>query len=163
MQIILQATHGVVSGAPQFFKRAFGETEAEFHDLLLCPHKFIFNRDYYEKAEGEPEFSEFKSKFSGLPESERAELLWLLSSTGPRCFKDLLQNTESKKLREILRFYVPLAKDEEAAIWERKRSLDPTTVVPDDERVEDAGLSDNLLEFPATTKEAPTVVRHAQV
>ena len=26
MQIILQATHGVVSGAPDFFKRAFGDT-----------------------------------------------------------------------------------------------------------------------------------------
>ncbi len=38
LQIILQATHGVVSGAPQFFKRAFGETEAEFSDLLLWPH-----------------------------------------------------------------------------------------------------------------------------
>jgi hypothetical protein len=165
MQVILQATHGVVSGAPQFFKRAFGETEAEFHDLLLCPHKFTFNRDYFEKAEGEPELREFKSKFSSLPEFERAELLWLLSSTDPGHFKDLQQKTESKQLREILRFYVPLAKDEEAAIWERerKRSLDPTTVVPDDERVEDAGLSDSVLEFPAPTKEAPTAVRHAHV
>src|SRR6267143_6473192 len=39
LQIILQATHGVVSGEPQFFKRAFGETEGAFHDLLLWPHK----------------------------------------------------------------------------------------------------------------------------
>ena len=77
MQIILQATHGVVSGAPQFFKRAFGETEAEFHDLLLWPHRFIFNRDWYEKSQGQPEFDDFKSKFSRLSEIDRAELLGL--------------------------------------------------------------------------------------
>jgi hypothetical protein len=52
MQIILQATHGVVSGAPQFFNRAFGETSDDYVDLLLHPHHFIFNRDYYEFGEG---------------------------------------------------------------------------------------------------------------
>jgi hypothetical protein len=41
LQIILQATHGVVSGAPYFFKRAFGTDEAAFHDLLLWPHKSL--------------------------------------------------------------------------------------------------------------------------
>ena len=34
LQTILQATHGVVSGEPQFFKRAFGPAQAEFEDLL---------------------------------------------------------------------------------------------------------------------------------
>lgn len=165
MQIILQATHGVVSGAPQFFKRAFGETEADFDDLLLWPHKFIFNRDWYEKSEGQPEFEEFKSKFSRLPETDRAELLWLVSSTHPRYFKDLPQETKSKQLRELLGFYVPLVKDEEVAIWnrQRKRLADPTTEVPDDERVEDAGLTDNVLDFPVVTKKSQAVVRHANL
>jgi len=165
MQIILQATHGVVSGAPQFFKRAFGETEAEFHDLLLWPHKFTFNRDWYEKSEGQPEFEEFKSKFSRLPETDRAELLWLVSSTHPRYFRNLPQQTKSKQLRDILAFYVPLVKEEESAIWERqrKRSVDTTTEVPDDERVEDAGLTDNVLEFPVVAKKPQAVARHANV
>jgi hypothetical protein len=158
MQIILQATHGVVSGAPQFFKRAFGETDAAFHDLLLCPHKFIFNRDWYEKDEGKPEFDEFTNKFSRLLAAERAELLDLVSSTDPRYFKDLQAKTGSKQLRDVLQFYLPLPKGEEAQIWERQRQrvVDPTTDVPDDERVEDAGLSDNMIEFPVATRKLQT-------
>jgi hypothetical protein len=165
MQIILQATHGVVSGAPQFFKRAFGETEAAFHDLLLLPHKFIFNRDWYEKSDGQPELKGFKAKFSRLSEIDRAELLWLVSSTDPRYFKDLPQKAKSKQLRDVLAFYVPLAKSEEEAIWERqrKRSVDPTLEVPDDERVEDAGLSDNVVDLPVAARKTPTAARHAHV
>jgi len=165
MQIILQATHGVVSGAPQFFRRAFGETEAEFHDLLLWPHRFIFNRDWYGKSKGQPEFDDFKSKFSRLSEIDRAELLWLVSSSDPRYFKDLPLKTKSKQLREILRFYLPLAKGEEEAIWEHQRNrVHPTIDVPDDERVEDAGLADNVIEFPITpAKKPPTVARHSHV
>src|SRR5579871_1012510 len=163
MQIILQATHGVVSGAPKFFKRAFGETESEFHDLLLWPHKFTFNREHYENGEGAPEFNEFESKFSRLSESERAELLWLLSSEHPRYFKDLPEKTKNKQLRRVLEFYIPLSKDAEAAIWERQRkaSEDPTTNIPDDERVEDAGLQENLLEFAISSKKPQAVARGA--
>ena len=40
MQIILQATHGVVSGQPEFFGRAFGEDAKKFDDILLMPHHF---------------------------------------------------------------------------------------------------------------------------
>jgi hypothetical protein len=165
MQIILQATHGVVSGAPKFFGKAFGESEAEFHDLLLWPHKFIFNRDWYEKRDGQAEFEEFHSKFSRLSESDKGELLLLLSSTHPRFFRELAQKTKSKQIRGVLTFYLPLAKGVEAAIWERqhKRSVDPTTVIPDDERVEDAGLNDNVLEFPVATKKPPAVARHATI
>ena len=92
-------------------------------------------------------------------------MLWLVSSTHPRYFKDLPQQTDSKQLREILRFYLPMAKGEEAAIWDRqhKRAADPTAEVPDDERVEDAGLSDNLLEFPVPAKKPQAVSRHANV
>ena len=32
MQIILQATHGIVSGAPQYFRKAFGDTYQEFDE-----------------------------------------------------------------------------------------------------------------------------------
>jgi hypothetical protein len=163
LQIILQATHGVVSGAPQFFKRAFGETEAEFSDLLLCPHKFIFNRDYYEKSQGAAEFEEFKSKFSRLSEIERGELLWLLSSTTPRYFKDLPGKTKCKQLRDALRFYIPLPKDEETAIWQRQRKgpVDKSLDMPEDERVEDAGLTENVFEFMVQGKKSHAVVGHA--
>ncbi len=157
LQIILQATHGVVSGASQFFKRAFGETEEEFSDLLLWPQKFIFNRDYYEKAEGRPEFEEFKVYFSQLSQSDKAELLSLVSSTDPRHFRDLPNKTKNSNLRRILHFYVPLAKSDEAAIWERQRNraADHSIEVPDDERVEDAGLTESLFE-PRTQPETVT-------
>jgi hypothetical protein len=115
LQIILQATHGVVSGAPPFFLRAFGESEGAFHDLLLWPHKFIFNRDHYEKGAGRPEFDDFTAKFNQMSEIDKAELLWLLSSTGPKDFKELPRRTKGK-LREVLNFYVPLAKEAELAI-----------------------------------------------
>lgn len=162
MQIILQATHGVVSGAPQFFKRAFGETEAAFHDLLLWPHKFTFNRDYYEKSQGKAEFEECKSKFARLSEIERAELLWLVSSTTPRYFKDLPQKTKNKRLQDALRFFIPLTKDEEVAIWQRrKKSLtDASTDLPEDERVEDAGLTDDVFESPVPAERLHAVVGH---
>ena len=52
LQMILQATHGVVSGEPNFFKRAFGDTATEFHELLLRPHRYIFNRDWYNDTTG---------------------------------------------------------------------------------------------------------------
>ena len=63
MQIILQATHGVVSGAPEFFKRAFGDTFDEFDDLLMRPHHFLFNREWYENEDGVEEFNEYKTLF----------------------------------------------------------------------------------------------------
>src|SRR6266542_3914902 len=79
LQLILQATHGIVSGEPDFFKRAFGDTPAEFEALLLRPHHQIFNRDWYERQDGEDEFTEFRRHFGKLSPSDRAELLTLLS------------------------------------------------------------------------------------
>jgi hypothetical protein len=80
-------------------------------------HKFTFNRDYYEKSDGTPEFDEFKAKFTRLSESERAELMSLLSSSEPRNFKELPWKTTNRLMSEILKFYVPLPKEEELAIW----------------------------------------------
>ena len=51
-QIMLQATHGVVSGSNDFFLRAFGSSEEDFERLLALPHAFIFQRDFYEHGEG---------------------------------------------------------------------------------------------------------------
>jgi hypothetical protein len=163
MQIILQATHGIVSGAPDFFRRAFGRDVASFHQLLVTPYKFIFNRDYYEKGDGAAEYDEFKAQFSHLSEGERAELLCLLSSTHPRYFKDLPNKASNIYLQKILRFYVPLKDEEEQRIWCRQRSLQSAPEVPEDERVEDAGLFDNALEPPTTSKNSAGAVRQARI
>src|SRR3546814_4473373 len=37
LQLVLQATHGVVSGAPEFFRRAFGADVDAFRRILLLP------------------------------------------------------------------------------------------------------------------------------
>src|SRR4029077_14941247 len=66
MQIILQATHGIVSGAPDFFNRAFRATAADFEDILMMPHDFIFNRDWYERFDGQGTFDEYRAVFRRL-------------------------------------------------------------------------------------------------
>jgi hypothetical protein len=147
LQIILQATHGVVSGAPEFFKRAFGDTVGEFEALLLRPHHFIFNRDWYEKHQGRSEFTEYASCAAKLSEVDRRELLKLLSSCDPREYGGLRGHAESSRVEEILEFYKPLPKSEEARIWALQKACADSAVAPvgppEEEFVEDAGLSDD--------------------
>lgn len=141
MQLILQATHGVVSGAPMFFKRAFGDSYQDFEDILLRPHHFIFNRDWYERLAGKPEFNEFTNRFRRLSASDKTELLTLLSSVDPRETGKLSKQTTNSQLRTILNFYKPLPKGEEEKIWALQKNV-TYSPMPEDERVEDAGLSD---------------------
>ena len=145
MQLILQATHGVVSGDPGFFRRAFGDTVAEFHDLLMRPHHFIFNRDWYEKHGGRAQFMEYRKEFKKLSPSERAELLGLIASVDPSDLKDQVGLAATSRVRSIMEHYLPLTKEEEAEIWAKQRAMkkrdDPSVIVPDEERVEDAGLN----------------------
>jgi hypothetical protein len=141
VQIILQATHGIVSGEPTFFKRAFGDTPEEFHKLLLLPHDFIFNRDWYEHDGGRAELDEYNACAAKLSEGDRAELLQLLSSCDPSEFGSLASATSNRAIKAILPFYVPVPKSDLFKLWDRdktKAAVAPT--VSDEERVEDAGL-----------------------
>lgn len=147
MQVILQATHGIVSGQPDFFTEAFGETQEEFEALLLLPQHFLFNRRWYGHFGGKPELDEFKQEFSALSVFERNELASLLSSTKPKGFAGLIGAAESVKVNRILNYYPPILEAEEIRIWsEMKREIHEfkkqTPVIPDDELVEDAGLSE---------------------
>ena len=145
MQLVLQATHGVVSGAPMFFKRAFGDTCQEFEDILMRPHHFIFNRDWYEQLAGKAEFDEFTHEYHQLSQAEKVELLELLSSVDPKQIVNLPKKTGNSGLQEILRFYKPISKEEEARIWARQKTIEQISV-PEDECVEDAGLSGDPLD-----------------
>ena len=145
MQIILQATHGVVSGAPDFFKRAFGDTFEDFERILLLPHDFIFNRKWFERFDPGERLAAYRAEFVGLADHERAELIELLSSCEPREFAGLASRATTSALKQILRFYVPVPKDELFAIWAKQKELtrrETTTDIglAEDERVEDAGL-----------------------
>jgi hypothetical protein len=154
MQIILQATHGVVSGAPDFFKRAFGDTVEDYTKILLMPHDYIFNRDWYERFGGRGELDEYHANARKLSTSDSVELLGLLSSLDPKDFPKLRKLTNNSRIRAVLPFYMPKPKDEIAGIWKRQRLLTAgeqkvDTSVPDDERVEDAGLEYDESEGPA--------------
>jgi len=146
MQLILQATHGVVSGQPSFFRHAFGDTFQEFENILLMPHNFIFNRQWFEDGAGKPELEAFKADFARLTDVDRAELLGLVSSCDARHFELLPTLAESSAVRRILQFYIPMDKSKEALIW---NSPKPVATVPDEERVEDAGLNEDA-EFAST-------------
>lgn len=146
MQLILQATHGIVSGAPQFFRHAFGETPDQFTQLLAKPHKFIFNRVWFEELNGRPELDEYDSEMKNLSEADRADLLKALHAfeTSSR-FETVTSSATNKKVQALLRFYRPLDHAEEAEIWRRQKELrgaqkPEPAAVPDDQRVEDAGL-----------------------
>lgn len=145
MQIILQATHGIVSGEPTFFKRAFGNTFQDYERILLLPHDFIFNREWYERFDPEARLAEYRSEFSKLDGYEQAELIELLSSCDPREFVLLAGRATTIALKRVLRFYLPLPKEELYAIWAKQKELTRGEVTADmglaeDERVEDAGL-----------------------
>lgn len=147
MQIILQATHGIVSGAPDYFKRAFGLSPEEYEALLLRPQHFLFNRTWYEEHGGRAEFEEFTGHFAKLSVEEKLELATLLSTGGPSRFAGLIGQASSSNVNRILSFYVPLPNGEEEKIWKemqgRKKVADNGIPnIPDDELVEDAGLTE---------------------
>ena len=146
MQVILQATHGIVSGAPDFFRTAFGDTYEDFESILLRPHHYIFNRYWYEQYDGRSEFEEFQVTMAALSGGERTELLEYLCGRDKNHYAPDLKQLAAGRLRDAARFFVPMSKADEAKIWQaqkRRRVEDINAyLVPEDERVEDAGLTD---------------------
>lgn len=145
MQVILQATHGIVSGNPNFFYRAFGATAEDFDELLTRPHHFIFNREWYEKGGGKAEFEDYMIQMKSLSNSEKEELNFELSKTTAGNFHKI--KLSNQKLQSIRSYYVPLTEEEEAVIQSQKQKFNkniPEEIIyiPDDEKVEDAGYND---------------------
>ena len=145
MQVILQATHGIVSGNPEFFYRAFGESSEDFKELLTRPQHFIFNREYYENCEGKPEFDDYTIQMKSLSNSEKEELNVELSKTTPGNFHEI--KFSNHKLQRILSFYLPLTSEEAEEIWSQKQKFNKNKAeeiiyIPEDEKVEDAGYND---------------------
>ena len=145
MQMILHATHGVVSGTPAFFKRAFGDTYGDFEHILLLPHDFIFNREWFERFDPDERLATYHAEFATLTRDDRLQLVELLSSCDPREFAELANRATTSALKRVLPFYVPVPKEELYAIWTQQKELTRSEVpaekgLADDERVEDAGL-----------------------
>lgn len=146
MQVVLQATHGIVSGAPEFFKKAFGNTYEEFESILLRPHHYIFNRNWYEQFDGRLEFESYQSTMQGLTVRDREQLTEYVSSRDKNAYADDLHLLPKGKLRDAARFFVPIQHSEEVIIWEeqkkRRNGEVDACLVPEDELVEDAALTD---------------------
>lgn len=149
MQIILQATHGIVSGSPDFFKEAFGSTSDDFEKLLLLPQHFLFNRHWYQHYDGRAEFDEFDKLYKTLSKDDCNELAYLLSSTGASGYSGLIGQAANPNVNRILSFYVPLGDEAERNIWvemkNKKSAINKEVItIPEDELVEDAGLAENI-------------------
>ena len=155
MQVILQATHGIVSGAPNFFRKAFGDTYDEFESILLRPHHFIFNRNWFEHFDGQAEFESFQAVMSALSADERTELIDYLCGRDKKDYESDLNELAFGNLRDAARYFVPMPKADEAQIWEaqRRRRIENISayLVPEDERVEDATLTDDDVQPGLTT------------
>lgn len=148
MQIILQATHGIVSGSPKYFERAFGASTAKFRELLLWPQHFLFNRNWYEEHDGRAEFEEFQRDFAKLSASDRDELRELLAAA-PSEFDSLASQAKNGAVSRVLPFYVSPVKDKLQKIWDAMRAKQTAAAVeeaaiPEDELVEDAGLAEAI-------------------
>ena len=156
VQLVLQATHGVVSGEPEFYKAAFGDTHAEFEDILSRPHHMIFNRQWYERYEGRGELDDYRALLHRMAPSERAELLAFLSARNPALYaRDLRELPEN--LRRVANFHLPLSRAVESEIRrvqlarlkaDRTAQINLTT----EEIVEDAGLDEEGLAMPRVAR-----------
>ena len=164
-QLMLQATHGLVSGNPAFFRRAYGADKNEFERLLSAPHAFIFHREHYEYGDGRPRRDEYEALRRKLSPSQEQELIGHLAgptTTGaglPRAhYRKLAQDsTIDPVIRELMRFHTldtsdRLVADEENVLPAFSR-LNPDPALPDeDEHVEDAGLYDEGIHEDSGTK-----------
>src|SRR3546814_5728666 len=103
--LVLQATHGVVSGAPEFFRRAFGADVDAFRRILLLPQHFIFNREWFEAEGGRGQLDDYEAAIRRLSPSQKGELLAKLSSRHPSRFRDL-RDEEEDDLLQIGRAHV---------------------------------------------------------
>ena len=155
-QIMLQATHGVVSGNPSYFVRAYGEDRRAFGRLLSRPHAFIFYREHYERGAGRAVREEYEGVRRRMTDAEEAELIGVLraqENPSPRASRAYYANTLKDKcvsvsVRKALQYHLLDTQDQVTAEhFERRHGAvqddDLYEGLREDERVEDAGLFDH--------------------
>ena len=149
-QIMLQATRGIVSGSPDFFRRAYGKDAQEFKKLLSYPLAFIFYREYFENGLGRPARDEYEALRQGLSASQERELVQFLAEPpNEKARRERYQQltTDSSTdslLRQILRFHLLDARDRSRTQWQQIVCQDMNDGLLEEEVVEDAGLFDHI-------------------
>lgn len=156
VQLVLQATHGVVSGEPAFYKAAFGADHTEFENILIRPHHMIFHRQWYERYEGRPEFDEFQATLRRLNVSEKNELVAFLCGRNPAQYASEIRQLP-RSVQKVAGFYVPISKVREAELsamrqGRLKDALTPDVRLSNEEIVEDAGLDSEVEPLPSNSK-----------
>ncbi len=165
MQIVLQATHGIVSGSPQFFRHAFGNSVEDFFEILDMPHRFIFYRNWYENGGGKSELEEYKKLRSKLSSTEQEELRNYLSeklyptldddgntitsAMDINSFNKEIEKYKNSKIRDILSFYRKMRTEEmkelNVMVKENKDIEEVRKAFTEETLVEDAALVDSLM------------------
>ena len=150
LQIILQATRGVVTGNPDFFHHAFGPTADSFHHLLTQPHAFIFHRNHFTLGPGAPIAQEYNELRDRLSPSQEDELLQTLSQPPPpgltkaqHLRRAALHHASDPLVARALRYHI--LDTSNAAKTDSERLLQtftPPLLPPLDHMTEDAGLND---------------------
>lgn len=154
-QVILQATHGVVSGSPTFFERAYGKTPEDFELLLSLPHAFIFHREHYENGMGRAVLDEYLSLRRRLSNDQQTQLIEYLASVEGNSRKQRQERytsllasdrTLDRLVREAASFHSmdtrtkPLEGNESGFVQERNKHNVQVDLPSEEELVEDAGL-----------------------
>ena len=163
-QIMLQATHGVVSGSDAFFFRAFGSSYGEFEQLLSLPHAFIFHRDFYENGKGRALLDEYKALRRRLSATQQGEFVDVLSAALlERPQRDAFLRLASQKsldyrIRQLAHFHaIDIKAPRVTDIGQVFPELTPHQMLPEpDALVEDAGLYDSLANPPALETQVST-------
>ncbi len=153
-QVMLQATHGVVSGSPSFFERAYGDSPDGFEQLLGLPHAFIFHRDHYEFGAGREVLHEYLKLRRSLSQDQEEQLITYLadveSNAGghKRQRYNLLASdrTLDKLVRQVGSYHSmdtrtqPITESKGVLPVFDKLDPDPALLPSEEELVEDAGL-----------------------
>ena len=150
LQIILQATRGVVTGNPSFFHHAFGHNPDDFQRLLTQPQAFIFHRHHFTQGPGQPIAREYNALRDRLSPAQEAQLLDILSQPTPPEFTraqhlrtTALSLADDPLVARALRYHIldtsTLAKTDPDRLL---RTFSPPLLPPEDHMTEDAGLQD---------------------
>ena len=151
-QIMLQATHGIVSGNKPFFYAAYGKDVKEFKRLLTYPHGFIFHRHHYEAGAGKEVRAEYEHLCKSMSTLQAEELMEHLATpiggekVRSEYYKAVVNSNRTDQLvRRLISFHVLGTKTDtvitKSNVLPLFQHLNPDYVLPSEEEiVEDAGL-----------------------
>lgn len=100
INIVLNATSGVVPKEEDFFYRAYGKSVSDFMEILMMPDDFIRFRDFFE----ERGFTQaWKKQYAGLSNAQKDILVDVLDKMVDS--PEVLESPYETEIDEILKFY----------------------------------------------------------